>query len=93
MGYQDEFRREFLKDEPRGGFVTDVACPYCGQAVAGNIPSTPERRTVGFVRNYEVGVHSTNKCTNRRCGETFFVHRYSDGSWVVRQSSDGARQV
>ena len=85
------WQKEFLRDEPRGGFVTEVVCPWCGRENSGNIPATPEKKIVGYVRSYETGVYSTNKCP--RCRETFFVHRYSDGSWVVRKSSDAPRRA
>lgn len=85
------FQKEFLRDEPRGGFVTEVVCPFCGVTVSGNIPATPEKKIVGYFRSYEAGVYSTNRCTG--CRETFFVHRYSDSSWVVRRSSDAPRKI
>ena len=85
--------KEFLRDEPRGGFVAEVVCPWCGSVNTGNVPSTPEKKIIGCIRYYEVGVYSTTICTNRRCGQAFFIHRYSDGSWVVRRSDDAARKV
>lgn len=84
-------QKEFLRDESLGGFVAEVACPFCGAEVSGNVPSTPERRIIGYIRSYERGVYSTNKCM--ACRETFYIHRYSDGSWVVRKGSDAARRV
>lgn len=80
--------KELLKDKSSGGFIAEVACPHCGSVVSGNVPATPERRIVGYIRHYETGVHSANKCM--ACRETFFIHRYSDSSWVVRRNSDGA---
>lgn len=77
--------------EPSGGFVTQVACPHCNTVVSGNIPGTPERKIVGYIRSYETGVYSTTFCP--KCRETFYIHRYSDGSWIVRRSDDAPRKV
>ena len=80
--------------EPRGGFTREVACPFCGRLALGNVPGTPERKIVqGYIKSYEEGVYSTNKCPNSGCGKAFFTHRYSDGSWVVRKDNDAPRKV
>lgn len=84
--------KELLRDEPRGGFVSEAVCPWCGAAGSCNVPSTPEQKiSEGFDYNYELGVYSTNKCMS--CRETFFVHRYSDGSWVVRRCDEAKRRI
>lgn len=85
------WQKEFLRDEPQGGFVAEVSCPWCGNVNSGNIPATPEKKIVGYYRNYEAGVYSTNKCII--CRKTFFVHRYSDASWVVRENRNAGRRV
>lgn len=61
------------RDYPRGGFVANAVCPFCGEEIGVNIPATPESGENRVFQNCKY------------CHNEIVVFRTSYGDWRINK--------